>query len=37
VEKVLRLEMELDEVKDGYRALESQLSREDQTYKQKAL
>ena len=30
VEKVLKLEMELDEVKDAYRALESGLSREEQ-------
>ena len=29
VEKVLLLEMELDEVKDAYRQLESNLSRED--------
>lgn len=29
--------MELDEVKDAYRALESSLSREDQRYKQKCL
>ena len=30
VEKVLKLEMELDEVKDAYRALESSLSRDEQ-------
>jgi hypothetical protein len=30
VEKVLRLEMELDEVKDAYRTLESSLSRDEQ-------
>ena len=36
VEKVLYLEMELDEVKDAYRSLESNLSREDQQYKQQA-
>lgn len=30
VDKVLRLEMELDEVKDAYRALESSLSRDEQ-------
>lgn len=30
VEKVLRLEMELDEVKDAYRSLESSLSRDEQ-------
>ena len=36
VEKVLQLEMELDEVKDAYRSLESNLSREDQQYKQQA-
>ncbi len=30
VEKVLKLEVELDEVKDAYRALESSLSKEDQ-------
>lgn len=29
VEKVLKLEMELDEVKDAYRALESSLSRDE--------
>jgi hypothetical protein len=29
VGKVLALEMELDEVKDAYRSLESNLSRED--------
>jgi hypothetical protein len=29
VEKVLKLEMELDEVKDAYRALESTLSRDE--------
>jgi hypothetical protein len=36
VGKVLQLEMELDEVKDAYRSLESNLSREDQQYKQQA-
>lgn len=36
VEKVLRLEMELDEVKDAYRSLESSLSRDEQQYKQRA-
>ena len=36
VEKVLRLEMELDEVKDAYRALESSLSRDEQQYKNRA-
>lgn len=30
VEKVLKLEVELDEVKDAYRALESSMSREEQ-------
>lgn len=29
VEKVLKLEVELDEVKDAYRSLESSLSKED--------
>ena len=33
VEKVLMLEMELDEVKDAYRQLESNLSRDEQQYK----
>ena len=33
----MKLEMELDEVKDAYRALESSMSREDQQYKQRAL
>lgn len=36
VERVLQLMMELDEVKDAYRQLESNLSREDQQYKQQA-
>lgn len=36
VEKVLKLEMELDEVKDAYRALESSLSRDEQQYKNRA-
>ncbi len=36
VEKVLRLEMELDEVKDAYRQLESSLSQGEQQYKQRA-
>lgn len=36
VEKVLRLEMELDEVKDAYRSLESSLSRDEKQYKQRA-
>lgn len=36
VEKVLRLEMELDEVKDAYRVLESSLTRDEQQYKMKA-
>lgn len=36
VEKVLKLEMELDEVKDAFRALESTLSREELQYKNKA-
>lgn len=36
VEKVLKLEMELDEVKDAYRSLESSLSKEDQQYKNRA-
>lgn len=29
VEKVLKLEVELDEVKDAYRSLEASLSKED--------
>lgn len=33
VEKVLKLEMELDEVKDAYRSLEANLSKDDQIYK----
>jgi hypothetical protein len=37
VEKVLKLEMDLDEVKDAYRALESSLSKEEQQYKNKAI
>ena len=36
VEKVLELEMELDEVKDAYRALESTLSRDDMQLKNRA-
>lgn len=36
VEKVLILEMELDEVKDAYRSLESSLSKDEQQYKQRA-
>jgi len=36
VSKVLELEMELDEVKDAYRQLEQNLSRDEQQYKQKA-
>ncbi len=36
VEKVLLLEMELDEVKDAYRALESSLSRDEQQFKNRA-
>jgi kinesin family protein 5 len=37
VEKVLKLEVELDEVKDAYRALESSLSKEDQQFKNRAI
>ncbi len=37
VEKRLRLEMELDEVKDAYRGLEASLSKEDQQFKNRAI
>jgi len=37
VEKVLKLEMELDEVKDAYRQLEASMSKEDQHYKNRSL
>ena len=37
VEKRLKLEMELDEVKDAYRALEASLSKEDQQFKNRAI
>ena len=36
IEKVLRLEMQLDEVKDSYRQLENSMSRDDIKFKQKA-
>jgi len=36
VEKVLKLEMQLDEAKDAYRQLENSISREDLKFKQKA-
>jgi hypothetical protein len=36
VEKVLKLEMQLDEAKDAYRQLESSFSRDDLKFKQKA-
>ena len=36
VEKVLKLEMQLDEVKDAYKQLENLISRDDLKYKQKA-
>jgi hypothetical protein len=36
VEKVLKLEMQLDESKDAYKQLESSISREDLKFKQKA-
>lgn len=36
VEKVLKLEMQLDEQKDAYRQLENSISREDLKFKQKA-
>lgn len=37
VEKVLKLEVELDEVKDAYRSLEASMSKEEQLYKNKAI
>lgn len=37
VEKVLKLEVELDEVKDAYRVLESSLSKEDQQFKSRTI
>jgi hypothetical protein len=36
VEKVLKLEMQLDEVKDAYKQLENTISREDLKFKQRA-
>ena len=36
VEKVLKLEMQLDEVKDAYKQLENSISRDDLKFKQKA-
>ena len=33
VEKVLKLEMQLDEVKDAYKQLENTISREDLKFK----
>lgn len=36
VEKVLKLEMQLDESKDAYRSLEASISRDDLKFKQKA-
>lgn len=36
VEKVLKLEMQLDESKDAYRNLEASISRDDLKFKQKA-
>ena len=36
VEKVLKLEMQLDESKDAYKQLENSISREDLKFKQKA-
>lgn len=36
VEKVLKLEMQLDESKEAYRNLEASISREDLKFKQKA-
>lgn len=35
VEKVLKLEMQLDESRDAYRQLENSISRDDLKYKQK--
>lgn len=36
VEKVLKLEMQLDEMKDAYKQLENTISKDDLKYKQKA-
>ena len=36
VEKVLKLEMQLDEAKDAYKQLEKSISKEDLQFKQKA-
>lgn len=37
VEKVLKLEMQLDEVKDAYRVLEASMSKEDKQFKHRAI